>query len=186
MALSIAQIKAGMVIVYRGKPYQVLQSAHLKMGRGRGIQQVRMQSLVDASMIDNKFRGNEEVEEADLKTVKGQFLYADADTLYFMDSGFEQFGVAKNFVGGKSKFLVEGNTYDIVYFDDKPIDLRLPIKMIFTVIATDPGLRGDRISAGTKPATLENGAVVQVPLFIKNGEKIVIETRDSSYVERAK
>lgn len=117
---------------------------------------------------------------------RGQFLYTDPTNAYFMADDFEQFALPRSSLGAKTQFLKVGETFVIHYFREQPINLELPFKMTFAVTGTDPGLRGDRVSAGTKPATIETGAKVQVPLHIKIGDEIVVDTRDGSYVARAK
>lgn len=186
MSLPIAQVKSGMVIVVNGNPFFVLSSTHTKLGRGRGIQRVRIKSITDGSVREETFRGNESIEEGDVENRQAQYLYADAVNAYFMNADFEQVSVPIKLLGTKQQFLKEGEHYTLKYFQNEPIGVDLPIKLTFAVAQTDPGLRGDRASAGTKPATLETGGIIQVPLHIKIGEMIVVDTRDGSYVERAK
>jgi len=186
MSLPIAQVKSGMVIVLNGNPFFVLSSAHTKLGRGRGIQRVKIKSITDGSVREETFRGNESIEEGEVENRQAQYLYADSANSYFMNSEFEKISVPTKLIGTKQQFLKEGEHYTLKYFDDNPIGVDLPIKLTFVVAETDPGLRGDRASAGTKPAKLETGLIVQVPLHIKIGDTIVVDTRDGSYVERAK
>lgn len=186
MSLPIAQVKSGMVIVVNGNPFFVLSSSHSKLGRGRGIQRVRIKSITDGSVREETFRGNESIEEGDVENRQAQYLYGDSANGYFMNPDFEQCSVPAKLIGTKQQFLKEGEHYTLKYFENRPIGVDLPIKLIFVVSQTDPGLRGDRASAGTKPAKLETGCIVQVPLHIKIGDKIVVDTRDGSYIERAK
>lgn len=186
MALPINQVKPGMFIVWNGRPYQVVSSSHLKLGRGRGIQQVRVQSLVDGSRVEHRFRGNEVVEEAEIERRRGRFLYTDPTNAYFMADDYDEFSLPRSTLGKKTQFLKAGEPFVISYFKEQAFDIELPIKMTFAVTDSEPGLRGDRVSAGTKPATIETGAKVQVPLHIKPGDEIVVDTRDGSYVARAK
>lgn len=186
MSLPIAQVKSGMVIVVNGKPFFVLDSSHVKLGRGRGIQRVRVKSIVDGSVREETFRGNESIEEADVESRQAQYLYGDSTSAHFMNPDFNEILVPLPLIGERTNFLKAGEHYTLKYFNGEPIAIDLPIKVSLLVAETDPGLRGDRASAGTKPATLETGYVVQVPLHIKIGDQIVIDTRAGSYVERAK
>lgn len=186
MSLPIAQVKSGMVIVVNGNPFFVLSSSHSKLGRGRGIQRVRIKSITDGSVREETFRGNEAIEQGDVENRQAQYLYGDSANAHFMNPEFEQVSVPAKLIGTKQQFLKEGEHYTLKYFQNRPIGIDLPIKLTLVVTQTDPGLRGDRASAGTKPAKLETGIIVQVPLHIKIGDTIVVDTRDGSYVERAK
>ena len=186
MAIPIAQIKAGMVIVIQSRPFFVLSSEHVKLGRGRGIQRVRLKSFSDGSVKQETFRGNESADLGSIETKTAQYLYADPQNAHFMADDFEQFEVPRKIIQEKLQFLKEGERYKLSYFRGEPFGVELPIKLTLTVKETDPGLRGDRASAGTKPAKLETGATIQVPLHIKIGDRLVVDTRDGSYVERAK
>lgn len=184
--LSINDLKIGTKVNFNGAPYVVIFSEHSKLGRGGGIQRTKMRNLINGSIIEKTFAGAEKLEEADLETKKAQYLYKDAEQYHFMDSTtFEQFSLAKNQLGKTAEFLKEGGEVDILYFDDKPINLNLPIKMTFEVTYTEPGFRGNTASSITKPATIETGAQVDVPIFIKVGDKIIVDTRSGQYVERA-
>lgn len=184
--LSINDLKIGIKINFEGAPYVVIFAQHSKLGRGGGIMRTKLRNLISGTIIEKTFAGAEKLEEAELETKKAQFLYRDDAGYYFMDSKtFEQFSLAKNQLDKTADFLKEGGEVDIVYFDDKPININLPIKMTFEVTYTEPGFRGNTATNVLKPATLETGAQIQVPLFIKEGDKIVLDTRTGEYVERA-
>lgn len=184
--LSINDLKIGSKIIFNDQPMVVVFSQHSKLGRGGGIMRTKLRNLISGTIIEKTFAGAEKLEEAELETRKAQFLYHDDAGYYFMDSKiFEQFSLAKNQLDKTADFLKEGSEVDIVYFDNKPININLPIKMTFEVIYTEPGYKGNTTTNVLKPATLETGAQVQVPIFIKNGDKIVLDTRTGEYVERA-
>jgi len=184
--LSINDLKIGTKIIYNGEPYIVIFAQHSKLGRGGGIQRTKMRNLISGAIIEKTFAGKESLEEAELETKKAQYLYKDNDQYYFMDSAtFEQFALDKKQLGRLADFLKEGAEVDIIYFDEKPININLPIKMTFEVTYAEPGFRGNTATNVLKPATLETGAQIQVPLFIKPGDKIVVDTRTGQYVERA-
>lgn len=184
--LTINDLKIGTKIIYNGAPFEVNYTEHSKLGRGGGILRTKIKNLITGATLEKTFAGAEKLEEASLKTHKAQFLYADALNCYFMDSvSFEQFEISKNQVGEKNKFLKDGQEVDILYFDEQPINLQLPIKIAYKVSYTEPGFKGNTASTVLKPATMENDLKVNVPLFIKEGNEIIVDTRTGQYVERA-
>ena len=184
--LSINDLKIGSKIIFNDQPIVVIFAQHSKLGRGGGIMRTKLRNLINGTTIEKTFAGAEKLEEAELETKKAQYLYHDEAGYYFMDpTSFEQFSLAKNQLGDIARFLKEGGVVDIIYFDSKPININLPIKMTFGVTYTEPGFRGNTATNVLKPATLETGAQIQVPLFIKPGVKIVIDTRTGEYISRA-
>ena len=184
--LSINDLKLGTKIIFNNQPHQVIYTEHSKLGRGGSILRTKIKNLVSDTVIDKTFAGNEKIEEAELETKKAQFLYKADNQYFFMDSAtFEQFELTDNQIGNSGKFLKENTDVDILYFDDEPINIQLPIKITLSVTYTEPGYKGNTSSATTKPATLETGAQINVPLFVKDGDKIIVDTRTGEYVERA-
>jgi len=184
--LTINDLKIGTKITFNNEPYVVIFAQHSKQGRAGGIMRTKIKSLITGAIIEKTFAGAEKLQPAELETKKAQYLYSDSEGYHFMNSGnFEQFALSKNQLSETTKFLKEGGEVDIIYFQGNPININLPIKMTFEVTYTEPGFKGNTASTVTKPATLETGTQVAVPLFIKNGDKIVLDTRDGSYVERA-
>lgn len=184
--LSITQLQPGVRVKYNNKPYEILKSEHVQMGRGSGIQRVRMRCLRDGSTIGETFKGNQTVEEVKLIRRPGQFLYCDNENCHFMDpQTFAQNIIAKKIINEKLKFLKEGETYQAIIIDEEFLDIELPQKIILQVKSAPPGLKGDRTSAGTKPIELENGLIVNAPLHIKVGEQIIVDSRNGGYVSRA-
>lgn len=188
--LSINDLKLGTRILFNNQPYQVIFAQHSKQGRAGGILRSKLKNLIDGSTIEHTFAGAEKVEPAELESKNAQFLYKTDDTYNFMDpKTFEQFSLSEKQVGTMGKFLKEGSDesseIDILYYDGEPVNIQLPIKIKFKVTYTEPGFKGNTASTVTKPATLETGAQVNVPLFIKENDIIVIDTRTGEYVERA-
>ena len=184
--LSINDLKIGTKIIFNNQPMVVVFAQHSKLGRGGGIMRTKLRNLIDGTTIEKTFAGAEKLEPAELETKKAQFLYHDDAGYNFMDSSsFEQFSLDKKQLGDIARFLKDGADVDIIYFDGKPINIQLPIKITLEVTYTEPGFRGNTTSNVLKPATLETGAQIQVPIFIKEGDKIVIDTRTGEYVERA-
>jgi len=142
--------------------------------------------LTNGTILEKTFAGAERIEEAELETKKAQYLYKDETNFYFMDSkNFEQFSLSSGQIGKLKDFLQESADVDILYFDSNPININLPLKISLEITYTEPGFKGNTASTVTKPATLETGAQIHVPLFIKEGDKIIVDTRTGQYVERA-
>ncbi|MDO8686829.1 MAG: elongation factor P [Candidatus Berkelbacteria bacterium] len=183
--LNINDLKIGTRIIFNGAPYVVTFSQHSKSGRSGAVLRSKIKNLIDGSTVDHTFAGAEKIEPAELETKKAQFLYKDNENFFFMDSKtFEQFSLSKKQIGDLAKFLKENSNVDLLYFNDAPINIQLPIKMSFKVTYTEPGFKGNTASTVTKPATIETGAEVNVPLFIKENDNIVLDTRTGEYVER--
>ncbi|MBU6389335.1 elongation factor P [Patescibacteria group bacterium] len=184
--LGITDLKTGTAIDLEGDPYVVLSYQHSKLGRGGAILRTKLRNLRSNAVVEMTFKGGDKFEEATLQKKSCSYLYSDSDGYAFMDSAtFEQFSLSQDEVGDKSRFLKEGGEVQILFYEDKPVSIDLPIKMEFEVTHTEPGVRGDTAQGGTKPATLETGAVITVPLFVKIGDIIRVNTVEGSYVERA-
>jgi len=186
MMLSISDLKAGTWINFQGQPYQVVSSFHVKLGRGGGMQKVKLKNPFTGTTLERTFKGQDRVEEARLDYKMATFLYKDSQNLFFMDpQNYEQFSLELANLQGREKFLKEGEGAKIVWLADKPLDLQLPTKIKLKVTYTEPGFRGDTVSAPQKEAKLETGATIKVPLFIKTGDTVIINTETGKYVERA-
>ncbi len=185
--LGITDLQPGVVFRLHGKPFLVIASTHKQLGRGSGIQNIKARNLIEGTVLNLAFKGNESFEEIELDRRSVNYLYHDQNQAYFMDQEtFDQFSWPRDLIKNQLQFLNEGQAVQLIYLDGRPSVLELPIKVKLTVQQTDPGIKGDRVSSGTKSAQLETGAIVQVPLFVKNGDTLVIDTRDGSYVERTK
>ncbi|KKP88246.1 MAG: elongation factor P [Berkelbacteria bacterium GW2011_GWA2_35_9] len=185
--LNIAQLKVGTKFEYKDEPWIVLESNHLKLGRGGGIQQLKIKNLLNGKIVNQNIKGNEKFEEADIQTKNIQFLYTSNDESFFMDcADFEQFIIKTDLIENKLKFIKSEQNVSGVFYQDKLIEINLPDKVTMKVIGAETGLKGDRQSAGTKPVTIETGAIIQAPLFIKKDDLIVINTQNGTYSERKK
>lgn len=184
--LGITELKTNTKIELEGDPYVVTTYQHSKMGRGGAIVRTKLRNLKTGAMLSKTFQGNDKVKPAQLRTRKGQYLYSDAGSYTFMDTTtYEQFTLDSTVVGDAVKFLKEGLAVDLLEFSDSVIGVELPIKVPYKVTETDPGLKGDTVSGGSKPAVLESGATVTVPLFVQVGDSVKVDTRTGTYVERA-
>lgn len=184
--LSLPQVKVGTKVELEGDPCEVVWREHSKIGRGGAVLRTKMKNLRTGSVVSRTFQGNESLKEADLSQSKAQYLYKDEESFYFMDQAtYEQFTLSHKQLGSSALFLVEGVTVSVLIFNNKPVNVDLPIKIDLKVIESPPALRGNTADGGTKQVKLETGSTVTVPLFIKEGDMIKINTRDGKYVERA-
>jgi len=184
--LSITDLKTGTKFSMDNDPYIVVSYYHSKMGRGGAVVKTKIRNLRSGSIIDKTFQGADKVDEADLSKKTAMYLYSDEEDAYFMDNeSYEQFTLPVEKISDQKQYLIENSNVDILYFGDEPLAIELPIKMKFKVISAPPAVKGNTAGAVTKKVTLETGAISDVPVFIKEDDVIVVDTRDGSYVERA-
>jgi elongation factor P len=177
-------LKNGMTLFYDESLFEVLYFQHVKPGKGGAFVRTKLKNLYTGAIIEKTFRAGEKVEQAILETRKMQYLYKD-EHYNFMDSGtYEQVAIGDEQIGDKKKFLLENLDVTIVFYKNEPISIELPIAVESKVIKTEPGVKGDTVSNTFKPAEIETGAVVQVPLFINEGDVIKIDTRSAEYITR--
>jgi elongation factor P len=184
--LSISEIKIGKLIEVDGAPYAVIKADHHKMGRGGAVLKVKLKNLINNNILEKTFQGNERAQEASVEKKKANFMYKDDKAAHFMDNeSFEQFDLTLDVLGGKQKFLKDGVDVDIMYFQNTPVALELPIKIELKVTSAPPGVKGNSAGNVTKTVELETGAEVNVPMFINTGDVVRINTDTEEYVERA-
>ncbi|KAL9337086.1 hypothetical protein POPTR_016G136600v4 [Populus trichocarpa] len=185
-ALSSNDIKVGSNIEVDGAPWRVLEFLHVKPGKGAAFVRTKMRNYVTGNTVDKTFRAGSTIEEANVFKEAKQFTYKDGVQFVFMDlSTFEEYRLNEADVGDKTKWLKEGMDCNLLFWNGKVIDFELPITVQLTVVDVDPGLKGDTAQGGTKPATLDTGAVVNVPLFVNIGAEILVDTRTGQYMSRA-
>ncbi|PJC37015.1 elongation factor P [Candidatus Peregrinibacteria bacterium CG_4_9_14_0_2_um_filter_53_11] len=186
MAQSLSDLKVGQVLKYAGEPYIIVWNSFVKMGRGKPSMRTKLRGVANGKVLDKTFVAGEDFELANIEKTNAQYLYNDGDLAYFMDSeSYEQFELPVAQIEGALQYLNDGTQTIITRFESKPIGVELPPKVVLAVTETPPGLKGDTAQGGTKPATMETGIVVSVPLFIEVGEKIRVNTETGDYVERA-
>lgn len=184
--LTLADIKTGKTILLGDDPYVVLYHEHSKTGRAGAVLRTRIKNLRTGAVLEKTFQGYDKVEDAEINKSKAQYLYREGDLFHFMDSAnYEQFSLEKEALGDAPSYLVEGTEVDIVNFQGNAINVEIPIKMTLTVTDAPPGLKGDTASGGDKSVTLETGIRVTTPLFVKSGDKIIVNTTTGTYVSRA-
>jgi elongation factor P len=185
VALDTSQFKNGLRIELDGQPFTITYFQHVKPGKGGAFVRTKVKNLLNGKSMDRTFRAGERVDEADVEDRTMQYLYMDGADLVFMDTtSYEQIPIPSSVVGDDVKFLKENTDVDVLFWRGKPTNVAIPSFLEAVITQCDPGLKGDTASNTTKPATLETGAVVQVPLFIKEGETIRVDTRTRAYVER--
>jgi elongation factor P len=181
------QFKNGNHIEVDGTIYKILEFQHVKPGKGGAFVRTKLRRASDGNVIDKTFRAGEKFRPVRTEARRMQFLYADGTDAHFMDTeSFEQIAVAETTLEDALRWCKPSSEVDVLFIDDEPSDVQLPSAVDLEVSQTDPGLRGDTASGGgTKPATLETGASIQVPLFVDVGERIRVDTRSGEYVSRA-
>jgi len=184
--LNINDIKLGTILKIDDQPYVVIKSQHSKQARSGAVLRTKIRNLVDGRVLERTFQGGDKLEQADMERGKASYLYKDEELAYFMDSEtYEQFGISLEQVGEQINYLKEGDNVDILYFEDKPVNISLPPKVNLKVSQTMEGVRGDTAQGKvTKEATLETGLKLQVPLFIKENDTVRVSTESGEYVER--
>ncbi|HSW75389.1 MAG TPA: elongation factor P [Candidatus Saccharimonadales bacterium] len=187
MALSITDLKKGTLFQIDGVPYRVVEYNQKVMGRGGSIVNVRIKSLLDGKVLEKTYKGNEQLDSADVTTQNVQYLYTDGSVFYFMnEETFEQFEVSADLVGDGAGYLKEGDRIQLQFFNGNPINVELPKNVPLLVTYAENVVKGDTTSNVMKDATLETGITVKVPAFIKQGDVIKVDTRTGEYLERSK
>ena len=184
---STNDLKNGMALDLSDGLFQVVEFQHVKPGKGGAFVRTKLRRTTDGNVIDRTFRAGEKFRAVRTEARKMQFLYADGDDAHFMDSeSFEQMAVPQASLADKLQWTKPNDPVDVLFIDDKPADLQLPSSVELEVTETEPGLRGDTASGGgNKPATLETGATVQVPLFVNIGDRVKVQTETGAYISRA-
>lgn len=187
MGLSITNLKKGVLFVLEGEPFRVVDYNQKVMGRGGSIVNVRIKSLISGKVLEKTFKGNEQLDSADVTTQNVQYLYSDGSAFFFMnDDTFEQFEITADLVGDGAGYIKEGDKVQLQFFDGKPINVELPKNVPLKVTYTENVVKGDTSSSITKDATLETGITIRVPAFIKQDDLISVDTATGAYRERVK
>lgn len=185
--LTINEIKNGTALIVDSDPYIVLNAQHSKTGRAGAVLRTKIKNIRTGNILNKTFQGAEKIEEAEVEKKKGQFLYSDGSVFYFMDNeNYEQFEIPAEVIGDQANFLKEETAVDILYFNEGPINIKLPIKMDFKVVEAPPAVKGNTADGGSKQITLETGTKITTPLFIEQGDFVRINTETGEYAERVK
>ena len=184
---STTDFRKGLKIEIDGTPFEIIEFQHFKPGKGGAMVRTKLRNILNGRVLDNTFRSGEKVERPNLESRDMQFLYHEGEQLVFMDmTTYDQMHMDAEATDGKANYLKDGQECRVLLYNEKPLDIEIPASLVLEVTETEPGAKGDTVSNVTKPATVETGAEVKVPLFINIGDKISIDTRTGEYIGRAK
>jgi elongation factor P len=184
---STSEFRNGLKVELDGEPYIIVEFQHVKPGKGGAFVRTKLKNLKTGRVIDRTYRSGERLDDPDLDEKEMQYLYRDGDLFYFMDTGnYEQTSLAAEQLGENVKWLKENTVVAILFHNGAAISVEIPTFVELAIKKTDPGVKGDTAAGGTKPAELETGATVNVPLFLNEGDVLKIDTRTGEYIERAK
>ena len=178
-------LKNGLVLNLEGQLWQVVEFQHVKPGKGPAFVRTKLKNVLSGKTVDKTFNAGLKVDTATVDRRDMQYLYKDGEDFVFMDvKTYDQVFVPEAVVGDAATFLLENQEVIVAFHEDAPLFVEMPASVVLTISHTEPGLQGDRSSAGTKPATVETGAEIQVPLFLNTGDRVKVDTRSGSYISR--
>lgn len=187
MIINATQVRVGQVLNVKGELYKVTYMQHVTPGKGQAVIQTKLKNILNDKNLEFRFRSGEKVEKADLETHDMQYLYGEPDGLIMMDNEtFEQVTIPKSLLGEQERYLQEGETYPVTFYESQAIGIELPQTVTFTVTVAPPEIKRATVTNSLRPITLENGMQVNAPAFIKEGDVIKVNTDTHEYVERAK
>ena len=183
--MKATNIRKGSVLLHNKQPHKVMDFQHVTPGKGNAVVQAKLRNLITGNQTETRFSSSENVDEADVYTFKATFLYKDGDGYHFMNSdSYEQIAITEELLGDDKYFIQEQMSVNVTVFEDSPIGIELPSTVVLTVVETEPELKGATASNSPKPATTDTGLTLNVPAFVKQGEKIIVNTVDGSYNSR--
>lgn len=183
--IKAGQIGKGQCLLWKGEPHLVSEREFVNPGKGAAFVRVKLKALQSGKVLQETIKTNETVEEADVYDRDAQYLYADDEAYHFMDAeSYDQFIVAREGLEEKIFFMLEGETYRVTMWESEPIDVQVPLKMTLEVTEAEEAIKGDTVTGATKPVKTQTGFEVKVPIFIKQGDKILVNTESKEYVER--
>jgi len=178
-------LKTGAIFKMNGQPYIVMKYEHIKVGRGSANVKIRVKNIITGQVMDKGCTSTEKFEDTDVSRKNAQYLFKENGYVFMDPDTYDQFTISEDMMGDSARFLLDGQTVQVQYFEGKPISVDLPVSMVFEVTYTEPGFKGNTVSNVLKDATINTGATVKVPTFIKIGDKIKVDTRDGSYSSKA-
>ncbi len=183
--IATADFRNGMVIILKDNLMEMVEFQHVKPGKGGAFVRTKLKNVLTGRVLEKTFRAGERMEEARVEEQKWQYLYNDGDLFHFMhNKTYEQLEVSASIIGDDAKWLKDNTDATLLFYDGKVISFNVTLSVVLSVTKSDPGVQGDRSSGATKPATLETGATIQVPLFINEGDNVKVDTRTGQYTER--
>ena len=182
---STTDFRKGLKIEVEGTPYEIVEFQHFKPGKGGAMVRTKLRNILNGRVLDNTFRSGEKVERPNLESRDMQFLYHEGEQLVFMDmTTYDQMHMDAEATDGKANYLKDGQECRVLLYNEKPLDIEIPASLVLEVTETEPGAKGDTVSNVTKPATLETGVVIQVPIFVNIGDRVKVDTRTNGYLGR--
>lgn len=182
---STTDFRKGLKIEIDGTPFEIIEFQHFKPGKGGAMVRTKLRNILNGRVLDNTFRSGEKVDRPNLESRDMQFLYHEGEQLVFMDmTTYDQMHMDAEATDGKANYLKDGQECRVLLYNEKPLDIEIPASLVLEVTETEPGAKGDTVSNVTKPATLETGVVIQVPIFVNIGDRVKVETRTNGYLGR--
>ena len=182
---STTDFRKGLKIEIDGTPFEIIEFQHFKPGKGGAMVRTKLLNILNGRVLDNTFRSGEKVERPNLESRDMQFLYHEGEQLVFMDmTTYDQMHMDAEATDGKANYLKDGQECRVLLYNEKPLDIEIPASLVLEVTETEPGAKGDTVSNVTKPATLETGVVIQVPIFVNIGDRVKVDTRTNGYLGR--
>lgn len=182
---STTDFRKGLKIEIDGIPFEIVDFQHFKPGKGGAMVRTKLRNILTGRTVDNTFRSGEKVGRPDLESRDMQYLYREGDELIFMDlTSYEQLSIEEKSTEGKGGFLKDGQECRVLLYNGKPLDIEIPVALVLEVVDTEPGAKGDTVSNVTKPAKLETGIIIQVPIFVNIGDLVKVDTRSRDYLGR--
>ncbi len=187
MRTNAGNLKRGEFINYQNEIWQIQKAEFYSPGKGSAMMKTRLKNIVSGKNIDYTFKSNEQVETLDVESLEMQYLYKDNENIYLMDERtYNQYYLPISIVGDAANFLKEGNKYYVYFHNDRPLNIRPPMSVMLKVVETEAAIKGDTVTGAKKPAKLETGVTIMVPLFVNKGETVVVNPETGQYVERVK
>ena len=182
---STTDFRKGLKIEIDGTPFEIIEFQHFKPGKGGAMVRTKLRNILNGRVLDNTFRSGEKVERPNLESRDMQFLYHEGEQLVFMDmTTYDQMHMDAEATDGKANYLKDGQECRVLLYNEKPLDIEIPASLVLEVTETEPGAKGDTVRNVTKPATLETGVVIQVPIFVNIGDRVKVDTRTNGYLGR--
>ena len=182
---STTDFRKGLKIEIDGTAFEIIEFQHFKPGKGGAMVRTKLRNILNGRVLDNTFRSGEKVERPNLESRDMQFLYHEGEQLVFMDmTTYDQMHMDAEATDGKANYLKDGQECRVLLYNEKPLDIEIPASLVLEVTETEPGAKGDTVSNVTKPATLETGVVIQVPIFVNIGDRVKVDTRTNGYLGR--
>lgn len=183
--ISVNELRKGQYIIFQEQPHSILESTFVSPGKGSAFYRFRLKSLLTGRVVDFTYKSGEKVEEVNVETHEAEYSYFDGENYVFIEPRtFEQYNVPNPIIGDDKVYLKEAALYRIRFYEDKPVGVILPKTIIAKVTYTEPSVKGDTVTNALKPATLDTGMTIQVPLFVSNGDELIVNTESGTYVSR--